>query len=212
MKKKILEALQTKFQGVEESILSRIAEKKANGVTDESQVPTIVEGVSLQDVLTSYGDFRAGQASATAVKNYEKEHKLKDGKKLEEKEEPTKPTPQESGSEDVPSWARSLIESNKSLSEKLTAFEAEKTKAARSEQISSKAKEYGIPTSLLPMLNISDDADLDEYFSGAKQTIADLGFKAAKAPESGAENKTDVDSLAEKIASGTKEIVEQTKK
>ena len=70
--------LQTKFPGVDAAILTRIATKKAEGVTDASQVPTIVEGVGFSDVLNSYGDFRAGDASKTAVTNYEKKHNLKD--------------------------------------------------------------------------------------------------------------------------------------
>ena len=41
---------------------------------------SIVEGISFSDVLNSYGDFRAGDASKTAVTNYEKRHNLKDGK------------------------------------------------------------------------------------------------------------------------------------
>lgn len=48
MKKKIFDALQTKFQGVDAQILDRIATKKAEGQTDENQIPTIVEGVSFQ--------------------------------------------------------------------------------------------------------------------------------------------------------------------
>ena len=38
MKEKILALLKTKFPGVDEATLSRIAEKKAVGVTDESQL------------------------------------------------------------------------------------------------------------------------------------------------------------------------------
>ena len=52
----ILAGLKTKFQGVEDATLQRIASKKAEGVTDESKVNSIVEGISFQDVLTSYGD------------------------------------------------------------------------------------------------------------------------------------------------------------
>ena len=76
----ILAGLQTKFSGVDAAILARIATKKAEGVTDAGQVPTIVEGISFSDVLTNYGDFRAGDASFKSVQNYEKKHNLKDGK------------------------------------------------------------------------------------------------------------------------------------
>ena len=79
----ILAGLQQKFAGVDTAILTRIATKKAEGVTDETKVNSIVEGISFSDVLNSYGDFRAGDASKTAVSNYEKKHNLKDGKPIE---------------------------------------------------------------------------------------------------------------------------------
>ena len=59
----ILAGLQQKFAGVDTAILTRIATKKAEGVTDETKVNSIVEGISFSDVLNSYGDFRAGDAS-----------------------------------------------------------------------------------------------------------------------------------------------------
>ena len=40
----ILAGLQTKFPGVDTAILTRIATKKAEGVTDETKVNSIVEG------------------------------------------------------------------------------------------------------------------------------------------------------------------------
>ena len=83
MKQKILAALQTKFTGVDDATLLRIAEKKAVGVTDESQITSIIEGVSLTDVLNSYGDYRANGAASSAVANYEKKHNLKDDKPIE---------------------------------------------------------------------------------------------------------------------------------
>ena len=53
---------------------------------------SIVEGISFQDVMQNYGDFRAGQAQTSAVSNYEKKHGLKDGKPIENpKPEPPKP-------------------------------------------------------------------------------------------------------------------------
>lgn len=121
----ILAGLQQKFAGVDTAILTRIATKKAEGVTDETKVNSIIEGISFSDVLNSYGDFRAGDASKTAVSNYEKRHNLKDGKPIET----TTTTKTEENKDDVPAWAQALIDSNKSLSDKLTQFEAEKAQA-----------------------------------------------------------------------------------
>ena len=80
MKKKLLEALKTKFVGVDEAILERMATKKAEGVTDESQITGIVDGINFQDVVKSYGDYRANEANVSSIKNYEEKHGLKDGK------------------------------------------------------------------------------------------------------------------------------------
>lgn len=85
MKKELLEALTTKFLGVSASILDRIATKLAKTVTTAEQVKTAVEGVTIQQVIESYGDSRATEASNTArenaIKDYESRYGLKDGVK-----------------------------------------------------------------------------------------------------------------------------------
>lgn len=84
MKKQILEALKAKFQGVSEAILNRIADKLAKTVTTAEQVATAVEGVTIQQVIESYGDSRATEAQQTAVHNYETKYGLKDGVKVDD--------------------------------------------------------------------------------------------------------------------------------
>lgn len=108
MKEKILALLKTKFPGVDEATLIRIAEKKAAGVTDESQVQPIADGVGFQDVLNSYGDFRANGAVASAVSNYEKKHNIKDGKPIENPNPIPNPKPEDK-KDDVPAWAQALM-------------------------------------------------------------------------------------------------------
>ena len=211
---KILAALRTKFTGVDDATLQRIASKKAEGVTDESKVDSIVEGISFQDVVTNYGDFRADGAQKTAVSNYEKKHNIKDGKPIEEPKPQDPPTdPKPKPTEEVPAWAQSLIDSNKTLSEKLAAMDA-KTKAdIRSQQIEEVAKTFGIPEFAYKGKTIADDADLNQYFTDLKQEMQNNGFQFAKSPEEGNhEHKTEVNSIAEQINKGTQEIVEQNKK
>ena len=210
----ILAALKTKFQGVEDATLQRIASKKSEGVTDESKVNSIVEGISFQDVLTSYGDYRADGAQKTAISNYEKKHNIKDGKPVEETKpqqpQTPAPTPQPKPVEEVPAWAQSLIDSNKTLSEKLAAMDA-KTKAdIRYQQIDEVAKSFGIPEFAYKGKQIADDADLNQYFTDLKQEIQNSGFQFVKSPEEGNhEHQSEVSSIAEQIEKGTKEIVEQ---
>lgn len=210
----ILAGLRTKFVGVDDATLQRIASKKAEGVTDESKVNSIVEGISFQDVLTSYGDYRADGAQKTAVSNYEKKHNIKDGKPIEEPKPQDPPTdPKPKPAEEVPAWAQSLIDSNKTLSEKLAAMDAQSKADVRNKQIDEVAKTFGIPEFAYKGKTIADDADLNQYFTDLKQEMQNSGFQFAKSPEEGNhEHKTEVNSIAEQINKGTQEIVEQNKK
>ena len=204
----ILAGLQTKFTGVDAAILTRIATKKAEGVTDETKVNSIIEGISFSDVLNSYGDFRAGDASKTAVTNYEKKHNLKDGKPIET----TTTIKTEENKDDVPAWAQALIDSNKSLLTEVSTLKQEKAQATRQEQILAKAKEYGIPENYAKRCAIKDDEDLDAYFKDLKQEFANDGFKGVTPPESAEEKiEKESESIAKMIDEGTKTIVEQNK-
>ena len=175
----ILAGLQQKFAGVDTAILTRIATKKAEGVTDETKVNSIVEGIGFSDVLNSYGDFRAGDASKTAVSNYEKKHNLKDGKPIEN------PNPKlEDKTDDMAAIiANAVSAAVKPLSDKLAQFETEKLQATRQEQIMAKAKEYGIPENYAKRCAIKDDEDLDAYFKDLKQEFANDGFKGVVPPD-----------------------------
>ncbi len=206
----ILAGLQTKFTGVDAAILTRIATKKAEGVTDASQVPTIVEGISFSDVLTNYGDFRAGDASFKSVQNYEKKHNLKDGKPIENPN--PQPAPQPAPTGDMAKIIADAVNAAvKPLSDEIALFKAEKSQATRQEQILAKAKEYGIPETLVPMLKVADDADLDTYFKDAKQQFVNAGLAEVKSPETGGDTKTENESIASMISEDTKTIVESKK-
>ena len=204
----ILAGLQTKFSGVDTATLTRIATKKAEGVTDETKVNSIVEGISFQDVMQNYGDFRAGQAQISSIANYEKKHGLKDGKPIENPN--LVPKPEEEKKDDVPAWAQALIDSNKTLSEKLAGYEQERVQAQRNVQVSAKAKEYGIPETLVPMLNIPDDADLDVFMKDAKQMFVNAGFQDVQVPQT-AEQRAEKENhdIAAMINKGTEKINKQ---
>ena len=84
MKKNLIAALATKFEGVDAKILSRIADKIMSDKTIESEedVNSAVEEVTFADILKHYGDSRATEATRKAVSNYEKKHGIKDGKPI----------------------------------------------------------------------------------------------------------------------------------
>lgn len=138
MRKEILDALKAKFPGVSDSILGRIADKLAKTATTAEQVRTAVEGVTIQQVIESYGDSRATEASNTArenaVKDYESRYGLKDGVKVTNNtnnggEQPTggsatNPT----GGDETPAWAKTLLE-------RIGRLETSKTTETRKQQL-----------------------------------------------------------------------------
>ena len=142
-REQILEALKAKFQGVSADILNRIANKLSKTVTSAEQVATVVEGVTIQQVIESYGDSRATESAQTAVRNYETNHNLKDGKPIETPPTPptggqggTGGTPAAGGNETVPAWAQAIIDSNKTLTDRLAKMEGERTTATRKQKLS----------------------------------------------------------------------------
>lgn len=138
MRKEILDALKAKFPGVSDSVLDRIATKLAKTATTAEQVKTAVEGVTIQQVIESYGDSRATEASNTArenaVKDYESRYGLKDGVKVTNNtnnggEQPTggsatNPT----GGDEAPAWAKTLLE-------RIGRLETSKTTETRKQQL-----------------------------------------------------------------------------
>lgn len=175
MKVKILKLLQTKFNGVDEKILDRIATKLAKTVTSEDDVQTAVDGVTIQTLLESFGDQRANEASKTAVANYEKKHKLKDGKVVEEPKTPEG----EEVDPDMPAWAKALVESNKALQAQLESINADKVATTRKTKLDELLKDA--PDSVKKMyegsftrMSFKDDADFDGWLEGAKPEIEGL--------------------------------------
>lgn len=151
MKQLILNALKTKFPGVEDAILDRVATHLATSVTTAEQVATAVEGVTFQQVLVSYGDSRANQASQTAVRTYESKWGLKDGQKIEtgnggtgggQQQQPIatgqQGAQQNGGASDATNAIlQQLLEQNKKLAERLDGMERDRTTTSRKQQISS---------------------------------------------------------------------------
>ena len=97
------------------------------------------------------------------------------------------------------------------MSEKIAAIESGKAAEARASQVAAKAKEYGIPDALVPMLNIAEDADLDSFMKDAKQTFINAGLPEVIPPKAGAAPKSDEEEVAAMISARTKEIVETKK-
>lgn len=76
----ISKALAAKFQGVDAKIIDSVAAKLAKTVSTEAQATAAADAVTFQQLLETYGESRATEASQTAIANYERKHGLKDGK------------------------------------------------------------------------------------------------------------------------------------
>lgn len=207
MKEKILVALKTKYKtfGFGDKAFDGVADYLSKTVTEESQIETAISGVEgLLKAFQGEVDFVRNEKSGLQkqIDELKNKYEVKPG---EEKEEENK--------DKVPEWAKALIDSNKSLTEKLSAYEEEKAQAQRNSQISEVAKKYGIPDFMLKDRNIPKDADLDSYFKDVKQEMNNAGFQGNKAPETAEQQREkEMDAFAKMINDDTKAIVEQQNK
>ena len=104
MKEKLLQLLATKFSGVDNVILQRIAEKKSEGIENDEQLNTVVDGIDFAYILQSEADRRVTDATRTAISNYEKKYGLKEGKPVnpqEPKKPDTPPAPPEGENKEI---------------------------------------------------------------------------------------------------------------
>lgn len=176
MKSQILEALKAKFVGVSEAILSKYAEKLAKKVLKEEDVATAVEGVTFQQILDSYGDSRATEASQTAVSNYEKKHGLKDGKAIEGGAPQNQN--QQPDNKDVPAWAQALIEDNKRFKEMFEGDKKERLTASRKQKLNAVIEK--LPASLRKAyertsIDTLTDEEFDTLITEVKAEVGEIG-------------------------------------
>lgn len=203
MKKEILEALTTKFPGVSTSILDRIATKLAKTATTAEQVKTAVEGVTIQQVIESYGDSRATEASNTArenaVKDYETRYGLKDGVKTNTAGgEPTGGATNQTtgGADEIPAWAQKLFD-------RLDAQDAARTTETRKQKLNAVIEK--LPESMRKAYErIPLDKYTDEEFTTmlgevttevegiADDTAAQGAVFGKPSASTGAQNKTEL--------------------
>ena len=164
-------------------ILGRIADKLAKTATTPEQVTTAVEGVTpeLIEVIESYGDSRATEASTTAVTNYEAKYGLREGKPTT----PPAPTgegndnaPKGQADESVPAWATSLVERVTALQNELNRRDAERTTTGRRQALEAI---YGhLPEPLrkgyerIPLDTLSDD-DFTKLTADVTAEVGEIG-------------------------------------
>lgn len=198
MKKKILEALKTKFEGVSESYLNRAASSLARTIKEESEIEAVVEDYTFDKLIQSYGDSRANEATISSVTNYETKYGLKDGKPVgggtDGGDNPEENEPESREDETMPKWAKALVEQNKKLNETFTAMQNNRTKDERMQKLTAVVND--LPETLkasylrTPVEGISDDefSQLMETISGEVEQIkseSDVRGAAFSSPRGG---------------------------
>ena len=206
MRKKILEALSTRFEGVDVKILERMAKKLAKTVKDEDGIEEAVKGVTIQQLIDSEGDRRANESRET----YEQKYGLKDGKPVgatededgdeddeedeDEDDEPIQPaaTTQKSGKgkqgkkmSQTDKMLKQLLENQQRLTDELSSMKQErigKSRKARFEALLTEADEKTKTRYMrnFDRLNFKDDEDFDTWLDDIQSDIDD-DIKTAKA-------------------------------
>lgn len=153
MNKIILEALTAKFEGVNAEILTRVAEKLATKATTEEEAKALADGVSFQDLLDRYADYRVQQASSKQPKPAPQEPKPAPAP--QEPKQPNEP------SDVLPEWA-------KELKAELESYKAQEANAKRLGKLKDILKE--LPESLrgryerdFSRLTFKDDEDFTQW-------------------------------------------------
>lgn len=229
---KILAGLQTKFVGADTATLQRIASKKSEGVTDESQVQAIVDTVTLADVMKNYGDRRADDASKTAVQTYETKFNIKDGKPVEIQQQVQQPQLQvQQPQVQQPQVQQPLVQQPaqqpvdlataitnalgtalKPITDRLDKMEGASVQAAFDARVDAVAKAFGIPEFAYKGRTIDPSVDLNVYFTDLKQTMINQGYKFPTAPASGGDpNDKPGQTFADWTKEGTQSLTQQNK-
>lgn len=217
MYKTIIEALQQKFPGVDAKVLEPVARKLAKSATKEEDVPTLVEGVTFQQVTESYSDFRVTQAVATAsaraVSDYEERFGLKDGKR---KEEPKPDDKKKEEAEEKPESAKALAERLEALEKRLSEQDAATRQKGFQTSIASILKEKGVRESFyMPIISgrTFEDEDaakafaetVEQSYRDDEQALANAAHSGSRKPDK-AQGDTEEDPLLKAVQEKTDKI------
>lgn len=223
MYKTIIEALQQKFPGVDAKVLEPVARKLAKSATKEEDVPTLVEGVTFQQVTESYSDFRVTQAVATAsaraVSDYEERFGLKDGKR---KDEPKPDDKTKEEAEEKPESAKALAERLEALEKRLSEQDAATRQKGFQTSIASILKEKGVRESFyMPIISgrTFEDEDaakafaetVEQSYKDDEQALANAAHSGSRKPDR-AQGDTEEDPLLKAVQEKTDRIAAEKNK
>lgn len=172
---KLLQALKTKYAhlGLDEAILKAIATRLANAVKEESEIENAVKGVEEEvKLLQSVAD--KGRTSLTkaeeARKKLEKELEEERAKSNPKPQNPPTP-PKEPKPDEMPEWAKSLVEAVKKQNETIAAFQEEKQQQSAKERFLNQLKTQGVSETFYKHhlgRTFKDDEEMNAFVSELK--------------------------------------------
>lgn len=201
MKQEILKALKNKYAhlGLGSEALDGVASVLEKTINSNDDIETAVSGVEgMLKVMQSNADRARTEYNTLKAKHDDIEKKLKESA-------PSQPPKEEPKPFDAEAFKAEILEQIRT--ERENAMSIEQKAAQRKADITAKAKEYGIPEKLIGNFAIADDANLDDYFKGIKQGLADAGFEYSEPPVSGGGVRTDGEGIANLIKKGTEDII-----
>ena len=189
---KLLQSLKTKYAhlGLKESVLKVIATRLAPTVKDDTEIENAVKSVEEEvKLLQSVAD--EGRTSLSKAEEARK--KLE--KELEEARAKSNPNPQnpptpptEPKPDEMPAWAKGLLEAVNKQNETIAAFQAEKQQQTAKERFLNQLKAQGVSEPFYKHhlgRTFKDDAEMDAFVSELKadeqaflQTQANTGLSS----------------------------------
>ena len=193
---KLLQSLKTKYAhlGLKESVLKVIATRLATTVKDDTEIENAVKSVEEEvKLLQSVAD--EGRTSLSKAEEARK--KLE--KELEEMRAKSNPNPQnpltppkEPKPDEMPEWAKNLVEVVNKQNETIAAFQAEKQQQSAKERFLNQLKTQGVSETFYKHhlgRTFKDDTEMEAFVNELKadeqaflQTQANAGLSSHSRP------------------------------
>lgn len=169
MNKKFFSILQDKCKdfGLSEKAIEDLAKAGSEGITDDTSDEDIQKKA---DSLVPYAKLMQAEVTRKAQKV---EPQLKQA--AQQQQQQTGGGSDDNNGEVIPEWFRKYKAETDSSLEALkkenTTLKAERAKADRASEITSKAKSLGIPDFLMKRISLADDADIEKELTEYKQEL-----------------------------------------
>lgn len=215
-KEKIFEMLKTKYPkfGFSKEVLEGVATNLSAFVKEETQIEPAVNGAELMlKSFQSYADNRVNAFQSESEKYKREAQELK--AKLTQEGGNSTPLQEQ----DVPQWAKTLIENYKQTQEVVLGLQKEKQNQSLNNQFVEQMKAKGVPEIYYtPIVRGREFANTEAVENLVSSVVADYekfqsegvksGFTYVKPPENGATPQKDENAIAQLIKQGTEEIVQ----